>query len=51
MAGQAGITAEDRVWVKRRSSHEPNQMHNHVNVCQCISQPQSVYFHDLVKFG
>ena len=29
---QAGITAEDRLWVKRRSSQEPNQMHNHVNV-------------------
>ena len=29
---QAGITAEDRLWVKRRSSHEPNQTHNHVNV-------------------
>ena len=22
---------------KRRSSHEPNQMHNHVDVYQCIS--------------
>ena len=29
---QAGITAEDRVWVKRRLLHEPNQRHNHVNV-------------------
>ena len=29
---QVGIMAEDRLWVKRRSPHEPNQMHNHVNV-------------------
>ena len=50
-AGLAGRTYEDRVWVKRRLSHEPNQMHNHVNVYQCISKPQSVYFHDPVNFG
>lgn len=29
---QAGIMAEDCLWVKCRSSHEPNQTHNHVNV-------------------
>ena len=29
---QAGITAGDRLWLKRRSSHELNQMHDHVNV-------------------
>ena len=34
---QAGIAAEDRLWVKRRSSHEPKQMHNRVNVWDSLN--------------
>ena len=26
-------------------------MHNHVNVYQWISQPQSVYFHDMIQLS
>ena len=48
---QAGITAEDRLWVKRRSSHEPNQMHNRVDVRDSLDLGFAIYFRGQLKFG
>ena len=48
---QAGITAEDRLWVKHRSSHEPNQMHNRVDVRDSLDLGFAIYFRGQLKFG
>ena len=37
---QPGITAVEQLWLRRRSSHEPNQIHNNFNVFL-------MYFEDL----
>ena len=59
-SGQLWRMSEDRLWVKRRFSHELNQMHNqwysklsHVNVwirLKCMNQPWSQFFSNMAAF-